>query len=550
VIRPPTFRFRILALVVGVAIVPLLLIGLFLVRSAEKSGERLLSDRLSTAADETRDALVSHWIPLRSGLLDVAQSDEVSSVLAGGPAESLGTVLLKLDPRIREVEIRWAEDSVVFQFDRSALSPEQGGIPPPTTPLLRIGYDVGEQDANGPGVIEFALEAELLLPREALPASSAGMVVTLLDPQTAIPLIPVPMDASVLSRDRFVWGGEAWLATRRSFRDPPLELVTAAPLTPYVAPFRRSARNGAFLLAAVALGAIVAAGFLTLRMTRSLGALVQGADAVAAGDLSHRIDQSGADEIGRVAAAFNTMTESLQRTLKEQAGRESLAAMGEFAASLAHEIRNPLTAVKLDLQSMEERLDDDPELRDPLHRALEEIERLDGTVGDALTVVRRGDGDHVLDIRQPIEAAAHSARPAFDECGSRLELIPGDQTLLVLGNSSALQQLFLNVLLNAAEALPVGGTAEIRTAQVGDGGISVTIQDDGPGIPDEVRDRIFEPLFSTKESGTGLGLTISRRIVDAHRGQMTIIGEPGGGTRVEITIPRALDASDTPTPNV
>ena len=534
----------------GVAIVPLLLIGLFLVRSVEKSGEQLLSDRLSTAADETRDALVRHWIPLRSGLLDVAQSEEVNSVLAGGAAESLRTVLFELDPRIREVEIRSADDSVLFQFDRSALSPEQGGIPPPTTPLLRIGYDLVEQGAAEPGVIEFALEADLLLPREAQPASSAGMVVTLLDPRTALPLIPVPMDASVLSRDRFDWGGEEWLAAHRSFRDPPLELVTAAPLTPYVVPFRRSARNGAFLLAAVALGAIVAAGFLTLRMTRSLGALVQGADAVTEGDLSHRIDQSGRDEIGRVAAAFNTMTESLQRTLKEQAGRESLAAMGEFAASLAHEIRNPLTAVKLDLQSLEERLDDDPDLKDPLRRALEEIERLDSTVADALTVVRRGDGDHVLDIRQPIEAAVHSARPAFDERGSRLELIPGDQSLLVHGNSSALQQLFLNVLLNAAEALPAGGTAEIRATQVGGGEIFVTIQDDGPGIPDEFRDRIFEPLFSTKESGTGLGLTISRRIVDAHRGEMTIIGEQGGGTRVEITIPRVVDASDAPTPDV
>ena len=550
VTRPLSFRFRILALVVGIAIVPLLLIGLFLVRSAEKSGERLLSDRLSTAADETRDALVRHWIPLRSGLLDVAQSDEASSVLAGGPAESLRAVLLELDPRIREVEIRSAQDSVVFRFDRSALSPQQGGIPPPTTPLLRIGYDMGEQDTAGSAVIVFALEAELLLPRDALPASSAGMVVTLLDPQTATPLIPVPIEVSVLSPDRFDWGGEEWRVAHRSFRDPPLELVTAAPLTPYVAPFRRSARNGAFLLSAVALGVIVAAGFLTLRMTRSLGALVQGADAVAAGELSHRIDHPGGDEIGRVASAFNSMTESLQRTLREQAGRESLAAMGEFAASLAHEIRNPLTAVKIDLQSLEERLGDDPELKDPLRRALEEIERLDSTVGDALTVVRRSDGDHVLDVRGPLEAAVHSSRPAFDDRGSRLDLISGDQSLLVLGDYSALQQLFLNVLLNAAEALPAGGVAEIRAANAGADEVLVTVQDDGPGIPDEVRDRIFEPLFSTKESGTGLGLTISRRIVDAHRGEMTITGGTGGGTRVEITIPGAVDASDRSTSDV
>ena len=96
---------------------------------------------------------------------------------------------------------------------------------------------------------------------------------------------------------------------------------------------------------------------------------------MSAGDLSHRIGPSGADEIGRVAEAFNQMTESLQRTLREKASRESLAAMGEFAASLAHEVRNPLTAVKIDLQSLQERLADNEALNAPLRRVLEEIER-------------------------------------------------------------------------------------------------------------------------------------------------------------------------------
>jgi signal transduction histidine kinase len=524
-------------LVLGVAIVPLVLIGVTLVRGAAQSGEQLLSGRLSRAADETRDALVRSWIPLRSGLLDVSEWAEVRSVAAGGSAGGLRLQLLELDPRIREVEIRTARDGPVFQFDRSALTPEEGGLPPPTGPLLRIAFDFGYRDAAELGVIEFGLEAELLLPRHVQPASTAGMVVSLLDPDTGAPLIPVPLDASALEGERFEWGGEKWLATHRSFRDPPVELVVAASLTPYVAPFRRSARNGALLLAAVALGALIAAMVLTSRMTRSLRALLQGADAVAAGDLSQRISNEGQDEIGRVAVAFNTMTESLQRTLREQASRESLAAVGEFAASLAHEVRNPLTAVKIDLQSLEEKLGDEPALREPLERALHEIDRLDATVGDALSIVRHGDGDRLLDIWEPIQAAANSAGPAFKERGATLEVSTGEPRLLVFGDSAALEQLFLNLLLNAAEALPAGGRAEIG-ARVSDNSVQIEVEDDGPGIPDDIRERIFEPLFSTKEAGTGLGLTISRRIVEAHRGEMELVGEAGRGTRAVIRLPR------------
>jgi signal transduction histidine kinase len=297
-------------------------------------------------------------------------------------------------------------------------------------------------------------------------------------------------------------------------------------------------RNGAYLLAAVALGGLLAAIVLTSRMTRSLRALVGGAEAVSAGDLSHRIGCSGADEISRVAESFNQMTESLQRTLREKASRESLAAMGEFAASLAHEVRNPLTAVKIDLQSLQEKVADDEALTVPLRRALEEIDRLDSTVGDALSVVRRGDGDRTLDVWQPIRAAAHSAGPAFSKTVATLEVIGEDDELPVRGDAAGLEQLFLNLLLNAAEALPAGGRATIG-AQRERGSVLVRVEDDGPGIPEEVRRRIFEPLFSTKETGTGLGLTISRRIVEAHRGDLSVGDAEGGGTLVAIRLPFA-----------
>lgn len=536
-VRLFSFRFRILALVLGVAIVPLVLIGAVLLRGAARSGERVLSERLEKAADDTRDALIQNWLPLRSMLLDVSEWPEVQEAVDRESGNPLTLRLSEIDLRIRRVTIRAESEGTLFDFDRSALSPEEGGLPPTTTPLMRVSMDLASA-AKEAATIGFGLDGELVLPREAVPASAAGMVLALIDPASGASLLPIPVDASVLAGDRFTWGGEEWLASARSFGDPPLKIVLAAPLTPYVTPFRRSVRNGAYLLAAVALGALLGAIVLTSRMTRSLRALVRGADAVSAGDLSHRIEYADEHEIGRVADAFNDMTDSLQRTLRERASRESLAAVGEFAASLAHEVRNPLTAVKIDLQSLEEKLGDDPSRTIPLRRALEEIDRLDATVADALSIVRQGDGDRVLDVRRPIQAAAHSAAPAFAQADSTLDVDGGDSELPVWGDAAGLEQLFLNLLLNAAEALPRGGVATIGAWRDGDS-VCIRVQDDGPGIPEHARDRIFEPLFSTKEAGTGLGLTISRRIVEAHRGEMTVRDAEGGGTRVEVRIPAA-----------
>jgi signal transduction histidine kinase len=214
--------------------------------------------------------------------------------------------------------------------------------------------------------------------------------------------------------------------------------------------------------------------------------------------------------------------------------------VGEFAASLAHEVRNPITAIKIDLQALEERTPDDPMLREPLERALHEIKRLDATVGDALAMVRMGNGDQVLDLRVPLAAAVRSASPRFAEGESTLDVLVSDQSLPVSGDAAALEQLFLNVLLNAAEALPAGGKAQVHAAS-GRETVEVVVEDNGPGISDEIHDRVFDPLFSTKSAGTGLGLTVSRRIVDAHRGELTITTGDDGGARVRICFPRYSD---------
>jgi len=251
------------------------------------------------------------------------------------------------------------------------------------------------------------------------------------------------------------------------------------------------------------------------------------------------VEVAAEDEVGRVARAFNQMTDSLRRTLRELAQRESLAAVGEFAARLAHEVRNPLTAVRVDLQRAEERIED-PAARDLVARTLRAVARLDATVAGALRVARSGNVERrPLALRGPVEAAMESARPEFAAHGARLQPIEdGAGALTVNGDAAALEQLFLNLLLNAAQAAGAGGHAGIHFATE-DRAVTVSVWDTGPGIPPEAREAVLAPFYSTKPDGTGLGLAIARQIAQAHGATLAIEGGAGPGAVVRVTLPRA-----------
>jgi two-component system sensor histidine kinase FlrB len=258
---------------------------------------------------------------------------------------------------------------------------------------------------------------------------------------------------------------------------------------------------------------------------------------VSKGDFQRRINEDGEDEVGRVAEAFNLMTESLQRTLDELAKKESLAAVGEFAASLAHEIRNPLTAVRVDLQKALAGLSSDSGLRSPLQRSLSEIERLNLTIDETLAQARIGRaGAESVDLRAVLEAGAEAAQPFFQERGASLILGAGEWPLTVRGDADALRQAFLNLFRNAAEALGPGGKAEVGVG-VTEGTLEVTVTDTGTGIPEELQQRVFEPLFTTRTDGTGLGLAIVKRIVEAHGGTVALESESGRGTQIRVRLP-------------
>ncbi|MGD8278456.1 MAG: ATP-binding protein [Gemmatimonadota bacterium] len=539
-----TFRARILLIVLLVALVPLALVGLWLSRSAARSGEALIRSRLDVALRATVVRVQDNWIRLRSGVLGLTEHPDVRRALADGGTGPMPAVLSdaldRLDPGIVTLSVRDTAGREVWTLRRetspaSAIGPRIEGA------VLTASQDIWEGLSDRRlGFLDFGLHADGLLGSGDVPPEAAGTVIGLFDSRTGVSLNPTPFDPLMLEAERFVWGGESWLTARRFMADPPVTVVVAANLAQFTVPFEDAARDGALLLLGVTLVGLVLAVAFTRRMTQSLERLSDAAGAVAAGDLGQRIDVRRSDEVGRVADAFNSMTASLEETLAELSRQQSLAAVGQFAASLAHEIRNPLTAIRVDLQRVQAGLDPDSPLRKPHERALREIARLNETVANALKRTRADGADtaaQVLDVRESIRAAADAAAPTFAEAGATLAADLPDTPLPVRGDPAGLEQLFLNLLQNAAQALRPGGRANVRARVEGDA-IVLTVSDDGAGIPEDLQQRVFDPLFSTRSEGTGLGLTIARRIAEAHGGGVELESEPGAGTHVRVRLPR------------
>lgn len=524
-----SFRARIIAVVVLVAIAPLGVLGFWLTRSAERSGEALLRLRLSEALEDTESEIGTGWVQRRSALLDLADTDEIRSVFAqvGGPRPTTPPRLQDSFERVAVITTR--SDTVPVW---SAAAPRDRTDP------VRVSLAVHDYATGSEiGRVVADVRMNALLPRTVNVPGAAGVVLGAFDPETGRALFPLPFDPELILRPEFEWGGETWITMQSRLVEPPVLLAVAAPIAPFTGPFQAAGRRGALLLALVASAGVLLTLLLTHRLTRSLEALASAAAAVNSGDLECTVEETGPDEIARVARSFNTMTESLRRMLGELAERQAQAAAGEFAASLAHEVRNPLTAIRLDLQVVEEQLEEDSPMRPVQQRALEEIVRLDTTVGNALASARgRGLGTRVLDLRDPLRAALHAASATFAERNVPMATPALDREVRVRGEPGALEQLFLNLLLNAAQAVDAGGRVTVALEMEGTRA-RVTISDDGPGIPPEVKDRIFQPFFSTKPDGTGLGLAIARRIAEAHGGKLEIAGADGTGTRAVVTLP-------------
>jgi signal transduction histidine kinase len=224
--------------------------------------------------------------------------------------------------------------------------------------------------------------------------------------------------------------------------------------------------------------------------------------------------------------------------IEEQLRRaEKLSTLGEMAAVLAHEIRNPLGSIR----GTAEILKDDYQPDDPKHEFIEiqikETERLNRVVEDFLRMARQQPGESKeCSLREELETILTLVSGDARQRGIRLALEDIPAEAVVRGDGEKLRQAFLNIVINALQATPAGGSVTIATTR-NDGVFEICFRDSGGGIEDDLLAKIFDPFFTTKQNGTGLGLAVTKKIVEGHGGTLTVTSAAGKGTTVTVRLP-------------
>lgn len=283
---------------------------------------------------------------------------------------------------------------------------------------------------------------------------------------------------------------------------------------------------------------------LSLRYTEPIQEIVRAAKKVAGGELDVTLPTERKDEIGQLTESFNFMVRRLKENKEiEERLREAehLSAVGQLARSIAHEIRNPLNFINLSIDHIKdyyrpvenERYENFQNL---INSIKQEIQRLNKLVNDFLDYGRplRLNKQHInveallRDVIEIIKAKASCEGVVIEE---KLDFLPD-----IFVDSELIKTCLFNVIINAFQAMPSGGTLTINTKK-DDGKLAITITDTGTGVPKENISKVFEPFFSTKTTGLGLGLATTKRIVEEHGGNIEFNSVEGMGSKVIIKLP-------------
>ena len=338
----------------------------------------------------------------------------------------------------------------------------------------------------------------------------------------------------------------------------------------------------AAMLTALLVG-LASAAFTYRGVHRPVHALIDGARRIAGGDLDPEIRVAGRDEIGQLGDAFNRMsaelrqaraeltawsdrletrlvqrTDELNRSQRHVVHMEKMASLGKLAATVAHELNNPLAGIlnyaKLVGRSVGEADLPEDERRELL-RCLALIHKEAGRCGDIvrnlLLFARQSGGEPALvSLNAVVESALMLMRHHLEMSGAELEtrfLAAGREQ--VVCDSNQIQQALVALMVNAVEAMPSGGRLAVRATDRGES-VDIEIEDSGAGIPPEILPHIFEPFFSTKDKaeGVGLGLSVAYGIVQRHGGDIAVDSSVGRGTKFTITLPRRPAGKQTAEP--
>ena len=329
-----------------------------------------------------------------------------------------------------------------------------------------------------------------------------------------------------------------------------------------------------FLVVGIALlfsGAI--AVLLPMKITKPILKLVNAAKSVGSGDYSYRVENlGGSSEIAELISSFNKILQNIQVTheynvkLLEQTKRfnevleekieeatkdikemqneliksERLATIGEVAAKIAHEIKNPLSGISIALELMKSKTPDDDQ-KQKVSEILSEVARLDRIIKDMLQIAKPPELYlRTISPNEIVEKAVALVRSKADERRVKID------KNLSCGNSFCLdpekiEQVLINLLLNGIDSIDgTGGNIAVET-QIVENELHIKISDSGCGISEAQMEKLFQPFYSTKRNGTGLGLAISKRIIESHRGRIIVSSEVGKGSLFTLVIPNNLE---------
>ncbi len=292
--------------------------------------------------------------------------------------------------------------------------------------------------------------------------------------------------------------------------------------------------------------------FFSKRIVKPVNELVSGMERFSEGELHHRIRKSADDEIGELSDSFNEMAERLIEFQNKLKRTEVLETLSKLASILSHEIRNPLNSMVINMQILKRELSRekmDKARVDKFYSILAaEIKRVDKLVGDFLQVARP----------PKMEKAEVAINDILDDVllmqvadslnkGIRIEREYEKTPIRAYVDAAKLRQVFLNLAINAIQAMPGGGRLTVRLQEIDSaenpgrtirgGGVLISFSDTGAGIEPKDLERVFDFYYSTKEEGTGLGLAIVQQIVDEHQGKVTVDSKPGEGTTFSVYIP-------------
>jgi two-component system, NtrC family, sensor kinase len=290
--------------------------------------------------------------------------------------------------------------------------------------------------------------------------------------------------------------------------------------------------------------------FVSRRITRPLERLSSAVGKVAKGDFDVNVDITSSDEIGELSNSFNDMAgelkereSSLKNAQHALVQSEKMAAVGTLSAGLAHEVKNPLSAVLGYAQLSKRKLDQPEALIKHLDIIETETKRCNEIISNLMQFSRQEKGEHTqISVNDVVQKSMAIVDHQLSLKNVRIESELADDIPLIYGNANQLQQVLMNLMINAQQAIGDGGGGVELATQLKSQSVLITVSDTGPGMNDDVAKKIFEPFFTTKPAGkgTGLGLSVTYGIIKDHGGEISVQRASSGGAKFVIELP--LDA--------